>query len=102
MSDTPNAADDVMKLLDRGDTVILRACGLKTYYAVSVRKETKAEQIISNAVDTVIGWDGEEPDNPEDGREFDDCMNGVTETDDFTPARVLYRLTEKATTGRIV
>ncbi len=99
MSDTPNAADDCMKLLDAGHTIILRKSGMGSYLAVCVSKETSAGILVENAVDLALGWDGG-PD-PRGEREFDDNMPGVTDTDDFTPSQALYRLTEKATTGNI-
>lgn len=102
MSDTPIAADDVRKLIDNGHTVILRSSGMGSYFAVAVKPGTEADTIITDAVDKCLGWDGEEPEPGEDGREFDDNMPGVVDTDDFTPSQALYRLTEKATTGRIV
>lgn len=99
MSDTPKSADDVQKLLDNGYTVVLRICGLGSYFAVCAKPGSEADTLIGDAVDKAIGWTGGVE---EDGsREFDDPMPGVTETDDFTPSQVLYRLTEKATTGRI-
>lgn len=102
MSDkvTAGTADDVKKLLDAGHTVVLRTCGLGSYFAVCVQKGTEAERTLSDAVDTCLGWDGEEVAGGD--REFDDNMPGVVETDDFSPSKVLYRLTEKVTTGRIV
>lgn len=100
MSDTPKLPDEVQKLLDNGHTVILRACGLGTYFAVCVKKRTEAAELVGDAVDKAIGWTGEVDDDGE--REFGDAMPGVVGTDDFTPSQALYRLTEKATTGRIV
>ena len=103
MSATPNAADDVRKLLDNGYTVVLRLCGLGSYFAVAVRDGTEAATVLGDAIDAVIGWDGIDPapDGDTVGRDFDEAMPGVVETDDFTPTQVLYRLTEKATRGRI-
>lgn len=102
MSNTPKVADDVQKLLDNGHTVVLRMCGLGSYMALSVKDDTEAGETLNDAIDTCLGWDGEEAVDSDQGREFDDNMPGVIETDDFTPSQALYRLTEKVTTGRIV
>ena len=75
MSNTPAAADDVMKLLDRGYTVMLRRNELGSYTAIALPEGTES-------VDDVIDYDR-------------------FVTDDFTPSQALYRLTEKVTTGRI-
>ena len=96
---TPKAADDAMKLLDAGHIIVMRKCAMGSYYAVCASQGTEAAQLISDALEKAIGWDGIDGDEHE--REFGDCMPGVTETDDFTPSQVLYRLTEKATTGEI-
>lgn len=93
------SADELKKLLDNGHTVVLRMCGLGSYFAMSVKDGGLAALLLNDAIDKCLGWTGEED---EDGRDFDENMPGVVETDDFTPAKVLYRLTEKATTGRIV
>lgn len=74
MSDTPNAADDIMKVLDNGWTVKLFLNGLGSYTARAIRPKS-------------LGKIGQ--------------VNSVVETDDFTPAQALYRLAEKVTTGRI-
>jgi hypothetical protein len=101
MSSTPKSADDAIKLTDNGHTIVLRRSGLGSVYAVYLKSGSEAHQLVSDAVDKAIGWDGVEPEDGED-REFGDCMEGVVETDDFSVSQVLYRLTEKATTGRIV
>ena len=80
MSDTPNSADDVMKLLDNGWKVTLFANALGSYTARAIRPKPGQSKRQRDRLGTV---------------------NDVVETDDFTPSQALYRLTEKATTGRI-
>ena len=68
MSDTPNAADDVMKLLDAGLIVVIRRNDLGSYTAVACKP----------------------------GEEVNEAMDDDRRvTDDFTPSQALYRLTEK-------
>ena len=74
MSDTPNRPEDAVKLLDNGWIIMLRAQELGSYAAVALRPGEEVADII------------------EDDRRI---------TDDFTIGQVLYRLTEKVTTGRI-
>lgn len=81
MSDTPNAADDCMKLLDAGFTVVMFKNELGCYTAVGISKEDHAEVGLDFGVEEAMCHD--------------------RETDDFTPSQALYRLTEKLTTGRI-
>jgi hypothetical protein len=100
MSATAKSADDVMKLLDGGQTVVLRKNGLGTYTAVAVKASSPAACELSDAIDKAVGWDGDSGDENGDDRDFGDPMPGVVETDDFTPSQALYRVTEKATTGR--
>lgn len=97
-------AEDVKKLLDNGHIVVLRMCGMGSYLAVSVQDGTEASKILDDAIDTALGWDGIDPVPGSDSacREFEENMPGVVETDDFTIEALLYRITEKATTGRIV
>lgn len=102
MNHTPNSTDDLRKLLDNGHTVVLRQCNLGTYFAVCVKRGTEAEELVSDAVDRAIGWTGEYEDEQKTTKEFDEAMPGVVETEDFSPSEALYRLVEKATTGRIV
>jgi uncharacterized protein YeeX (DUF496 family) len=80
---TPNKADDVRKLLDSGACVVLYRNELKTYTAVCVRPIDLAYADIAGVIEEM----------QDDGPHI---------TDDFTPSKALYRLTEKATTGRIV
>lgn len=72
MSDTPKAADDVMKLLDRGFTVVLFKNDLGSYTAVAARP---GEGSLDKALRA--------------------ALRKGHETDDFTPSQALYRLTEK-------
>lgn len=108
MSESKNSpvpsADELKKLLDNGHTVVLRMCGLGSYFGMSVKAGTEAHTVLNDAVDKCLGWDGIDPapDADTDVRDFDDEMPGVVETDDFTPAKLIHRLVEKATTGRIV
>lgn len=68
-----NIADDATKLLDNGWNVVLFKNGLGSYSGIAT-KSMPPERVI----------------------------DGGVITDDFTPSRVLYRLTEKTITGRIV
>lgn len=95
MNDTPVAADDCMKLLDAGHVIAMRKCGMGSYFAVCAKAHTEAHSILNEAIDKAVGV------HEVDEDEVGDNMPGVTETDDFTPSKSLYRLTEKATTGRI-
>jgi len=101
MSDTKANADDVMKLLDQGHIVVLWRNGLGSYTAVCVKNGSRVYYAINDQVDLAIGWDGVSGIDAPENREFGDEMPGVVETDDHTPSQALYRLTEKATTGRI-
>jgi hypothetical protein len=74
MSDTPNQADDAMKLLDGGWSILIFANEMGSYTAVALKGQQKLADAMRN--DRQI-------------------------TDDFTPSQALYRLTEKVTTGRI-
>lgn len=87
-------AEEVKKLLDNCHTVVLRRSKLGSYLAVAVRETTEAGQMLDHAVDVCLGWD-------EHDEDFGDNLEGVVETDDFTIEALLYRITEKATTGRI-
>jgi hypothetical protein len=100
MSDTTKAADDVMKLLDRDDIVVMYSSGMGSYMAVSVRRDSPAHPHLMNEIWRALGA-VEETLADEGGPEFDENMPGVVDTDDFMPSQALYRLTEKATTGRI-
>lgn len=94
----PGLVEDVMKLLCNGHTVVLRASGLGSVFAVAVGPKCSVHQELTDVIDTALGWDGE----PNVDRDYGDCLPGVCETDDLEVSRVLYRLTEKALTGRIV
>jgi len=84
------SADDARKLLDNGWTVQLYRNNLGSYTAAAI--PPKAQKMLNEA-------------GP-----FDDVDDKIEElldddrliTDDFTPSKALYRLTEKALTGRIV
>jgi hypothetical protein len=84
MDEAPQIADDVKKLLDRGDAVILYRNQLGSYTAVTITSSERPGRRRQLALLLA--------DMPVDGPHI---------TDDFTPSRALYRLTEKATTGRI-
>lgn len=92
MSDTPKQADDATKLIDNNWIIVLRKSGLGSCFAVAIKPGSVAEELLNDCVAELLGWDGED---------FGDNMPGVVETDDFTISQALYRLTEKATTGRI-
>ena len=81
MSDTPKAADDIMKLLDAGWTVSVFKNGMGSYTAYAYKHKTGRA-----------------------GSHKSQSSYGLPErqiTDDFTPSQVLYRLAEKVTTGRV-
>ena len=78
MSDTPNATDDCMKLLDNGWAIGIFKNGLGSYTAYAYRDNGKSKRRPTSSYGL-----------PE---------NQVT--DDFTPSQALYRLTEKVL-GRI-
>ena len=99
MSDTPKSPDDAMKLIDNGWTIILRKSGMGSVLAIAVSEASPAECELAKAVDLCLGWDGVNAEEEE--REFGDNLPGVIDTDDFTISQALYRLAEKATTGRI-
>lgn len=80
MSDTPNSADDCQKLLDNGWKITLFKNQLDTYTARAVRPKPGQSK--------------------RDMKQYG-VFNDVVETDDFTPSQALYRLAEKASTGRI-
>jgi len=81
MSETgPNKVDDCMKLLDNGYVILLFSNGIGSYTAVAVNAD-EADGIMPCHCDDFDEW---------------------RITDDFTPSKALYRLVEKATTGRIV
>jgi hypothetical protein len=99
MSETPSAADDAMKLLDRGDTLVLFRSRTGSYTAVCFRGGSPAGGAVRDVVEECLCLD----EKPEGERASAlDEFRTATVTDDFTPSRVLYRLSEKATTGRIV
>lgn len=83
MSDTPNAADDCMKLLDADYAIVMFKNEMGSYTAVAVKSFSGGT------------W--------EEGLGFEvfAALQNNEETDDFTPSQVLHRLTEKLTTGRI-
>lgn len=72
MSDTPNNADACVKLLDNGWVVRLFRNWLGSYTAVTSSPSSPSS----------LNPDGE-------------TVHKTFETDDFTPAQALYRLTEK-------
>jgi hypothetical protein len=73
--------DDAMKLLDSGAYIVLYRNGLGSYTGVLLRDGNSGE--VQGVIDRL-----------------DD--NGPHITDDWTPSKVLYRLTEKAVFNRIV
>lgn len=87
-------AEEVKKLLDNGHTIVLRKTAMNSYLAVSVKDGTRASQFLDETVDACLGYG-----------DADECqgenLEGVVDTDDFNIADLLYRITEKATTGRI-
>lgn len=74
MSDTPKQADDCRKLLDAGFIVVMKRNEMGSYTAVACRPGEEVEEAMEDEMRI---------------------------TDDFLPSQALYRLTEKATTGRI-
>lgn len=87
-------AEEVKKLLDNGHTVVLRRSGMGGYLAVAVRDGTEAGGKLDHVVDVCLGL-------AEVYGDYGENLEGVVETDDFNIADLLYRITEKATTGRI-
>ncbi len=80
MVDTANIVDDCAKLLDNGHCILMFRNELGSYTAIAVHMDSVA--------DGELGF----------------VVSGADEqhtTDDFTPSKALYRLTEKVTTGRI-
>lgn len=76
MSDTPNQPEDIRKLLDNGYAVVLFANEIGTITAAALPMGKM------DAIDL-------------------ESLDENKMTDDFTVGQVLYRLAEKATTGRI-
>jgi hypothetical protein len=95
-------ADEIAKVIDRNGIVILRTSPLGTYLAVAVAPGNPAHDIMNDALDIVLGVAGDDATEAWRGHTDGDNMPGVVDTDDFTPGKALYRLAEKATTGRIV
>jgi hypothetical protein len=87
--DAPARANDVLKLLDNGYAVLLYRNALGSYTAAASREPEKLAGLL-------------------EARDSDDDCSFEAEfperqiTDDFTPEKALYRLAEKATTGRVV
>jgi len=73
-----NIADDVVKLLDNGWRVELFKNQLGSYTARAVKRSRDEQGMVETFTKKVV------------------------DTDDFTPSKSLYRITEKAITGRIV
>lgn len=71
-----NVADDACKLLDNGRSIVLYRNALGSYTAVAVRNGSDGSRFLERAI------------RPE--------LKADRETDDFTPAKALHRLTEKA------
>ena len=74
-------ANDCMKLLDNGRFIVLFQNGLGSYTAVALGNDDARK--VQRIIDKIPGR----------GRHI---------TEDCTPAKALYRLTEKAITGRVV
>jgi hypothetical protein len=75
---TPSLPDECMKLLDNGWRIVLFKNGLGSYTAKAIKQVN------------------------DEGPLFETQTRKVVITDDFTPSKALYRLTEKTVTGRIV
>lgn len=83
MSDTPAAANEVKKLLDKGYIVSLFSNPMGGYIAVAIAPNTRLANMLGDALGEAM-------------------QNDKRMADDFTPTGALERLAGKVLTGRVV